>query len=141
MKKNLLILAVLLLPVIVKAQSTAAAPGTATQQSITTPPSFPDGMEAWNSFITHNVKYPKVAYMNKIQGQVFIEFIVEADGSITNATVLSSPSDDMSKEGLRVLALSPKWKPAIKDDKPVPYKYKFHINFTQGPEPPRAGKN
>ena len=123
MKKNLLILAVLLSPVIVKAQSNAAASSSATQQSNVTPPSFPDGMEAWNNFIGNNIKYPKVAYMNNIQGQVVVEFIVEADGSITNANVLSSPSDDMSKECLRMVALSPKWKPATKDGKPLSYKF------------------
>ena len=136
MKKQLLFLAVLLSPVMVMAQNTAEASSPATEKSTNTPASFFNDKRAWNYFISTNLRYPKDAYINNIQGQVLVEFTIEADGSLTNANVLSSPSDDMSKEGLRVVMLSPKWKPATKDGKPVSAKFTYPINFKLTPSKP-----
>src|SRR6202012_3292411 len=132
MKNYLLIITVLLLPVLAKAQTPAnAADQTAGKPAVVeTAPSFPDGTQGWIHFLRDNVRYPKVARENGIQGKVVLDFFVEEDGSLSNVNVLSSPSDDLSKECLRVMTLSPKWKPGIRDGNPVRVKYTTPINFT-----------
>jgi TonB family protein len=136
MKNYLLITAILLLPILLKAQApvdaTKSTASTEKPTSAIIQPSFPDGVEALNHFLSHNIRYPKIARENGVQGQVLVEFVVEEDGSLTNFSIVSSPSDDLSKESLRVLALLPKWKPGTKDGKPVRVKFTYPINFTLG---------
>jgi TonB family protein len=137
MKNYLLAISILLLPVLLKAQAGADTAGTNAVKATSgvVLPTFPDGLPGWTSFLRHNIRYPASAHENHIQGKVLIEFIVEEDGSLTNFNTLNSPSDDLTTESLRVLALSPKWNPGTKDGKPVRVKYKVPINFTLSPPP------
>jgi protein TonB len=61
--------------------------------------------------------------------KVFVNFIVEKDGSLSNLKVLRSPSDTYSIEAVRILKLSPKWKPGIQNGKPVRCYYTIRIMF------------
>jgi len=133
MKNYLLTIAILLLPILLKAQSPAVAANKSQDTSTLVKPTFPGGAQAWWSFLAHNIRYPATARQKNVQGQVLIEFIIEEDGSLTNFKVLNSPADDLTAESLRVLALSPKWTPGTKDGKPVRVSFKCPINFTLGP--------
>lgn len=95
-----------------------------------TAPVFPGGNDGWITFLRRTVRYPVIARENNIQGQVAVQFIVEADGSLSSFNVLSTPSGDLSKESLRVLSLSPKWKPATKNGRPVRVLFVTPINYT-----------
>ena len=66
------------------------------------------GMMLW---INKNVRYPQTAIEMGEQGRVFISFVVEKDGSITNVKVIRGVSKDLDKEAKRVMRLMPKWTP------------------------------
>lgn len=95
-------------------------------------PVFPGGHSAMMSYIARSVNYPQVAQENGIQGQVVVQFFIDQDGSITNATVLRSVSKELDAEALRVINAMPKWTPAKKDGEPVRVKYTVPVNFKLG---------
>lgn len=78
------------------------------------PPQFPGGAEALGEFFALNVQYPEAARVKHITGSVLTAFTVEADGRLSNATVVKGLSPECDAEALRVLALLPPWKPATR---------------------------
>lgn len=96
-------------------------------------PEFPGGMNQLYEYLKRNVKYPKFAKEHGIQGRVFVNFIVEADGSITNAKVLRGPHPLLDKEALRVVNKMPKWKPGIHRGIPTRVSFNLPIKFTVTP--------
>lgn len=103
--------------------------------SVDTPPSFPGGMEKFYSFLGKSIKYPAEAVKNNIQGKVFLSYVVEKDGSLSDiqlaAKMLGYGTDE---EAIRVLKLSPKWNPGLMDGKPVAVKYNIPITFELTPK-------
>lgn len=90
-------------------------------------PSFPGGnVQKW---IAKNVKYPVLAMENGIQGKVFIQFVIEKDGSITDVKVVRGVDSSLDKEAVRVVSSMPKWKPGKQRGKPVRVSYTLPINF------------
>jgi protein TonB len=87
------------------------------------------GMEAMYAFIYSKVTYPEVARNNGISGQVFLEFVVEKDGSISSVKVLAGVYPDLDQEAVRVIKLLPKWKPGKQMGKPVRCFYNIPIRF------------
>ena len=83
-----------------------------------------------NKFLQQNIKYPAEARQKKIQGKVFITFIIEKDGSFSNLRVLRDPGYGCGTEALRVMKLSPKWNPGIQNGHKVRVQYTMPINFT-----------
>ncbi len=94
-------------------------------------PTFQGG-EAGNfrSFIMKNVVYPQEAKAKKEEGQVFVEFIVDATGSVTNVKVVRGVSPALDKEAIRVVQSSPAWGPGKQHGKNVPVKFTFPIMFS-----------
>ncbi len=80
------------------------------------PADFHGDVYAW---LANNIRYPAICQENGVQGRVYVQFIVNRDGSITDVTVQRSPDENLSKEAERVIKSMPKWKPAYKDGKPV----------------------
>lgn len=97
-------------------------------------PEFPGGLEAFGKFLGHNIKYPATAREQKIQGRVIITFIVEKNGALSNEKIVRGITDDLNNEALRVIALSPKWKPGIQNGRPVRVQYSVPINFSLAPD-------
>lgn len=90
-------------------------------------PSFPHGnVQTW---IAKNVKYPVIARENGIQGKVYIQFVIEKDGSITDVKVVRGVDSSLDKEAARVINSMPKWKPGKQRGKPVRVSYTLPINF------------
>lgn len=75
-------------------------------------PEFPGGMNVFMLWIAKNMKYPAVAQKEKQQGRVIVGFIVEKDGSITNAKIEQSVSPLLDAEALRLVKAMPTWTPA-----------------------------
>jgi len=73
---------------------------------------FIGGLPALYDFIGHELKYPKYAQIMGIQGVVNVQFIVDMDGSITDAKILNGIANSLNKEALRIVNAMPKWKPA-----------------------------
>ena len=81
------------------------------------------------SWLAANIRYPQEAYNNSIQGRVVVTFIVEADGSITDAKVIRSVAPQLDKEALRVVNAMPKWTPGLQNGKAVRTKYNLPVTF------------
>lgn len=91
-------------------------------------PTFPFGdVSKW---IAKNVKYPQIAAENNIQGKVFMNFVIEKDGSITDVKVLRGVDPALDKEAIRVIKSMPKWKPGKQRGKPVRVSFNLPITFT-----------
>jgi len=89
-------------------------------------PEFPGGYMA---FFAKNIKYPQQALKMGIEGKVYLQFIIEKDGSISNPVIIKDPGYGLGEEALRVLMMMPKWTPARTNGKPVRYKHSLPINF------------
>lgn len=84
-------------------------------------PGFNGGTIALNSFIRQNIRYPLLAGKKGTEGRVMLNFIVEANGTLTNFQVVRGIGDGCDEEAVRIMKLSPKWKPGIKAGKRVRY--------------------
>lgn len=93
-------------------------------------PEFPGGMEAWSKFLSKNLRYPEQASNEGISGRVYMSFIVEKDGQITDIQVLKAAGYGFDEEAKRVLKLAPAWKPGIQNGKAVRVRYTIPLNFT-----------
>lgn len=80
---------------------------------------FPGGVEGYIKWFREHFKYPAILKENGVQGRVLVRFIIECDGSLSFLRVDKSPSEELSKEALRLVRSMPKWKPAMKDGQPV----------------------
>ena len=92
-------------------------------------PEFPGGSIELMKFLSENIKYPEAASKAGTQGRVVAQFIVEADGSITNVKVLKNVSDEIDAEAVRVIKAMPKWKPGMQKGQPVRVKYTIPVTF------------
>lgn len=92
-------------------------------------PEYPGGPEALNAFITRELEYPEVARKNGITGTVLVEFVVEKDGSISNAKTKVPLFPDCDKEAIRCVMAMPKWKPGKSMGKPVRCSYQVPVTF------------
>jgi TonB family protein len=101
--------------------------------NVDTLPEFQGGMGALYQFLGENIKYPKLSKLKGEHGRVYLNFIVEPDGSVTKCTVLWGPSELLNAEASRVVSIMPKWKPGIKDGKAVRVSYNLPIKFTLQP--------
>jgi protein TonB len=75
------------------------------------PPIFPGGESALTKFLRENINYPKEAIKNKISGTVYVQFIIEKDGSISDIQVVRGIGGGCDEEAIRVIKLLPKWIP------------------------------
>ena len=91
-------------------------------------PEFPGGTEALKSYLEKNVHYPKETIDVCVMGYVFVSFIVEVDGSISNAKVEKGLGHGFDEEALRVVNAMPKWKPGKQRGKPVRVLYYLPIS-------------
>jgi periplasmic protein TonB len=92
-------------------------------------PEFPGGNEALQKYLGSSVKYPSIAQENGIQGKVYIQFVINTKGDVTNAVVLRGVDPSLDKEALRVVQAMPKWKPGQQRNRPVRVSYTVPINF------------
>ncbi len=90
---------------------------------------FPGGVEAMMKFISDRIQYPQVDIEMGIQGRVFVEFVVEKDGSLTEIKVLRGVSKTLDLEAMRIIRLMPKWKPGEIRGRPVRCRSRLPILF------------
>lgn len=92
-------------------------------------PEFPGGELALRKFISNAIRYPVIAQENGIQGKVYVTFVVDKDGGISEAKIARGVDPSLDKEALRVVNTLPKWKPGKQRGKPVRVSYTVPINF------------
>ncbi|PLW93193.1 MAG: energy transducer TonB [Marinilabiliales bacterium] len=92
-------------------------------------PSFPGGEEALFEYLQKNIQYPQMAKESNIQGTVFVGFVVEPDGSISNVKVLRGIGGGCDDEAIRVVKSMPRWAPGKQRGKPVRVQFNLPIKF------------
>ena len=92
-------------------------------------PSFPGGEAKLMEFVAKNIKYPQIARETGIQGRVFVGFVVEPDGSISNVKLLRGIGGGCDEEAMRVIKSLPKWKPGKQRGKAVRVSYQIPVFF------------
>ena len=92
-------------------------------------PTFPGGEKKMLEYVAKNVKYPQLAKEVGTQGRVFVSFVVEKDGSITNVTILRGIGSGCDEEAMRVVKSMPKWNPGLQCGRAVRVSCNLPINF------------
>ena len=93
-------------------------------------PEFPGGQNALLQFLAKNIKYPAEAQQQGKQGKVVVTFVIEKDGSITNAKVTQALYPSLDEESLRIVKSMPKWTPGkMKDGKVVRVQYTVPLTY------------
>jgi len=146
--KKILFLFSVLVPLWLQAQSADPKDGIAPSQTETplytiveSMPEFPGGENAMMNYLATNIVYPGQAIDNNIEGSVYVSFIVETDGSVSNVEVLRGIGGGCDEEAVRVVAAMPKWKPGTQDGKPVRVQFRLPIRFKlTDPEPKKGNK-
>ena len=93
-------------------------------------PEFPGGDLGLMKFIQKNVRYPAIAKEYNITGKVYVSFIVDKQGGVTNVKIVRGVDKNLDAEALRVVSLLPKYKPGKQRGKAVRVMFTIPINFT-----------
>ena len=96
---------------------------------VETMPQFPGGEEARIKYMINTIKYPEAAKKQQLQGTVYVSFIVEKDGSISDTKVLRGIGKLCDEEAIRVIEAMPKWTPGVQNGKTVRVKFTIPIQF------------
>ena len=93
-------------------------------------PSFQGGdANQFSKWVNSRLVYPEIAKENGVSGRVTLQFTVEKDGTVTKVRVLRGVDPSLDKEAVRVVSMSPKWKPGKQRDRAVPVTYTFTVIF------------
>lgn len=92
-------------------------------------PSPEGGKEGWNEYLSENIVYPSEAKAKRIEGTVYVEFIVNADGTIGNVEVLRGIGGGCDEEALKAVRNSPTWESGTQRGKKVNVKMRLPIRF------------
>ncbi|NPA36410.1 MAG: energy transducer TonB [Chlorobi bacterium] len=92
-------------------------------------PEFPGGNNELLSFLSKSVKYPVIAIENRIQGRVYVYFVVDENGYVSDVRLIRGVDPAIDKEALRVVKSMPRWKPGKQRNKPVKVSFTVPINF------------
>ena len=92
-------------------------------------PEFPGGAAAMLQWIQNNMRYPQVALDNGIQGRVFVQFVVEKDGTRSNVKVMRTIDECLNPEAIRLVNAMPKWTPAKQNGQVVRCRFTLPITF------------
>ena len=93
-------------------------------------PSFQGGdANQFSKWVNQRLVYPEIAKENGVEGRVTLQFTVEKDGTVTKVKVLRGVDPSLDKEAVRVVSMSPKWKPGKQRDRAVPVTYTFPVIF------------
>lgn len=98
-------------------------------KSVEQMPEFPGGEAAMMKYLSTNIKYPKQAVDNNIEGKVFLNFVVNEDGDISNVIVKRGVDAALDQEAMRVVKSMPKWSPGKMQGKAVKVYYNLPVVF------------
>jgi protein TonB len=102
-----------------RAQSTASSDTTVYSEADTLA-YFPGGQRAWNKFLLKTLRYPDAGVNERVQGDITVQFIVEADGQLSEIQAMTGPLEGgLRKEAERIIRISGKWIPAMVGGKVV----------------------
>ncbi|MBT1710259.1 TonB family protein, partial [Fulvivirgaceae bacterium PWU5] len=90
---------------------------------------YPGGMAEMMKFLQKNVKYPAAARRMGIEGSVFVSFVVDREGKISDPQIVKGISADCDREAMRVVQLMPPWKPGKQNGRSVKSRFVLPIKF------------
>lgn len=90
-------------------------------------PEYPGGFEAMSIFLGENFDYPEIAIKKHHSGTVYVMFVIEKDGSVSNVSVISGVSEELDAESIRVVSIMPKWIPGKQLGKPIRARFTLPI--------------
>jgi periplasmic protein TonB len=94
-------------------------------------PTFKGGdLNKFRDWVGQRTNYPEEAIINKIRGTVFLTFIVEKDGSVSNVTIIKGVHPLLDEEAVRAITESPKWSPGLQRGQPVRVRFQIPLSFT-----------
>jgi protein TonB len=97
--------------------------------SVEVNPSFVGGVSEMYKFLGKTLKYPSAAQRANVEGRVYMSFIVEKDGSITDVQVLKAVGFGLDEEATRAVKLMPKWIPGKQNGRNVRVKFTMPVIF------------
>ncbi|MEO0897362.1 MAG: energy transducer TonB [Bacteroidota bacterium] len=92
-------------------------------------PEFPGGEPALYRFLSGQIRYPEDALRNKVEGKVFVRFVIQADGSLKDLKIVKGIGHGCDEEALRVIRLMPAWIPGEIAGQKVPVYSSLAVNF------------
>ena len=92
-------------------------------------PQFPGGLEGFSKYLSKNIKYPDIARLIGINGNVIVSFVVGSDGKVVEARPIRCIGAGCDAEAVKVIEMSPDWTPGFQKGKPVRCQYTVPINF------------
>jgi protein TonB len=95
-------------------------------------PSFPGGEEKLAQFLKDNIKYPQEALDKQREGTVYVSFVVDATGKISDVRMLKRQAFGMDQEAMRVVKMMPNWIPGMNNGKAVAVQYTLPVKFSLG---------
>ena len=90
---------------------------------------FPGGQNEMLKYLQENLQYPEAAKANNVHGRVFVKFIVERDGSLSDIKVMKGLGNGCDEEAIRLIQSMPKWKPGKNKGKEVRTSMTVPVNF------------
>jgi protein TonB len=93
-------------------------------------PTFRGGdINKFRDWVQRRTNYPQAAIEQKIQGKVFLTFIIEPDGSVSNVTVVKGVAQIIDDEAVKAIQSSPKWSPGLQRGQAVRVRFSMWLNF------------
>ncbi|HLP14071.1 MAG TPA: energy transducer TonB [Flavobacteriales bacterium] len=104
------------------------------QQHVEEKAQFPGGPDALAKFLSSELKYPTKAYEKKVEGKVYVEFVIDETGKVKGVRVKRKGDPDLDAEAIRVVKAMPNWTPAKVIGKPVKSMTVLPVNFVLPPK-------
>jgi protein TonB len=92
-------------------------------------PKFPGGEAALFKYLANEIEYPQIAQINGVQGRVYVSFVVNKKGEITQVELARSVDPNLDREALRVVSSMPQWKPGRQNNELVSVSFTIPISF------------
>ena len=92
-------------------------------------PAFAGGDAALGAYLRKNIRYPEAALQQQVSGRVYVSFVLNREGHVTDAHVVRGPGHGLNEEALRLVWLMPNWMPALQQGQPVRVACIIPINF------------
>ena len=92
-------------------------------------PEFPGGMAELMKYLQKNIRYPQICKEQRVQGRVIVQFVVNADSTITDVNVVKPVNPYLDQEALRVVKAMPKWNPGKQRGEPVRVRFTLPVTF------------
>lgn len=90
---------------------------------------FPGGIDEFYAYVTANMRYPETARELKVQGKVYLTFVVEKDGHLSDIKIMRGIGNGCDEEAIRLMKACPKWNPGMQNGVAVREQYTIAITF------------